>query len=348
MQKLFIIGNGFDIFHHIPTTYGELREYFRRPLDYKDWLGIDPTVYYDNPIYLMDQMIMESVFNFNKVEGKSIVFVDHNKSSFSQRFLLKRLKGKGVTILNKSFLWREFEETLGRVDFSQFIQDDAYYDTDDMIRRAFDCLQSAFNEWIASVDISNIIADKNVIELFNAGDAIFLTFNYTTTLEDTYHIPSEKICHIHGKSGGKLIFGHSGLNEDEFLSLNKDFPFLAKKIFIEYTKNDKKIIEQNIKFFNEINGCISDIYVFGFSFSSCDIRYIAEICRRASTANWHFNDFESKSFDFEAKFSLISPHNSSYRPCPNGLKIRLFTFFLISLYKPDFCALKPSATFFLQ
>ena len=32
---------------------------------------------------------------------------------------------------------------------------------------------------------------------------IFLTFNYTETLEVLYGIPEENVCHIHGKRGGE-------------------------------------------------------------------------------------------------------------------------------------------------
>lgn len=292
MRKLFIIGNGFDLFHRMPTTYNNLRAYFRQPLEYHDWLGVTPDAYYMNPFYIMDQMIMEAVFKQNDVEGKRVIFVEHN-SSIRQRVLLWIEKRKGHTVLDKSFIWRDFEESLGRVDFSPHLDD---YSGAPLMERAFDCLQSSFNQWIASIDTTKIIPDKNILNLFDCENDIFLTFNYTATLEDIYKIQPQNIRHIHGMSGKGIVFGHSGLNEEEFLQLNSDPELIntAARLFHKYTKNVEKIIDRNKDFFRRVDDSISDIYVYGFSFSSCDLRYIYEICHSAKMANWHFNSYETE------------------------------------------------------
>ena len=82
-KKLFIIGNGFDLFHHLPTTYYDLREYFRRPLEYSDWLGVSPDAYYLNPIKLMDDMIMSTVFDDNNVCQKRVAVVLNKSAPFN-------------------------------------------------------------------------------------------------------------------------------------------------------------------------------------------------------------------------------------------------------------------------
>lgn len=59
--------------------------------------------------------------------------------------------------------------------------------------------QKIFN-WIrdkAQEKISKEISDKEL--LLQNSDSLFLSFNYTTVLEDCYGIPESQIFHIHGK-----------------------------------------------------------------------------------------------------------------------------------------------------
>lgn len=61
-------------------------------------------------------------------------------------------------------------------------------------------------EWISSIDMEKI---KKIIGFPQKDDALFLSFNYTNTLETKYNILPDKICHIHGVCGDeKLVFGH--------------------------------------------------------------------------------------------------------------------------------------------
>lgn len=53
-------------------------------------------------------------------------------------------------------------------------------------------------------------------------DNIFLTFNYTETLEEVYGINEDRVCHIHGKQGENILFGHGNTKDytDEYMSKN--------------------------------------------------------------------------------------------------------------------------------
>lgn len=291
-KKLFIIGNGFDLFHDLPTTYYDLREYFRRPIDYNDWLGVSPDAYYLNPIVIMDDLIMNTVFEDWNISEKRVV-VAINKSAPLYKLHNKLLKWKGIPVVDKTFLWSDFEGVLGRIDFSEYLKDEEYGSYS--IMNAFKCLQSMFPKWINSIDISSTTPNSNFKQLIDYTQDLFLTFNYTKTLEKVYNIPAENICHIHGECGEKLIFGHSGLNEEDFLNKNaiSGFEDFAEEIFNEFTKEDKMILRRHRDFF-ECLANVEEIYVMGFSFSSCDLRYINEICHRTPMANWHFNSYDSE------------------------------------------------------
>lgn len=291
-KKLFIIGNGFDLFHDLPTTYYDLREYFRRPIDYNDWIGVSPDAYYLNPIVVMDNLIMNTVFEDFDISEKRVV-VNINKSAPLNKLYNKTLEKKGIPVADRTFLWSDFEGVLGRIDFSKYLKDERYGSYS--IKNAFESLQSAFPEWINSIDINNTMPNSNFKKLIDYTQDLFLTFNYTKVLEKIYSIPAKNICHIHGECGEKIIFGHAGLNEEDFLKRNaiSGFEDFAEEIFNEFIKEDKMILRRHRNFFE----CLSDveeIYVMGFSFSSCDLRYIEAICHIAPNASWHLNSYDSE------------------------------------------------------
>lgn len=291
-KKLFIIGNGFDLFHDLPTTYYDLREYFRRPIEYNDWLGVSPDAYYLNPIVVMDNLIMHTVFEDYDISEKRVV-VNINKSASLNKSLNKILEKKGIPVVDRTFLWSDFEGVLGRIDFSKYLKDEEYGSYS--IENAFGSLRSVFPEWINSIDINNTIPNSNFKKLIDYTQDLFLTFNYTKVLEKIYNIPAENICHIHGECGDKIIFGHSGLNEEDFLNKNaiSGFEDFAEEIFNDFIKEDKMILRGHRNFF-ECLGDVEEIYVMGFSFSSCDLRYIDAICHITPNASWHLNSYDSE------------------------------------------------------
>ena len=291
-KKLFVIGNGFDLFHGLPTTYYDLREYFRRPIEYHDWLGVSPDAYYLNPIVIMDDLIMDTIFEDWDISEKRVA-VNINKSAPLNKLQSKILKGRGIPVVDRTFLWSDFEGVLGRIDFSEYLKDEEYGSYS--IKNAFESLQSVFPKWINSIDITNTMPNSNFKKLIDCTQDLFLTFNYTKTLEKIYNIPTENICYIHGKCGEKLIFGHSGLNEDDFLNKNaiSGFENFAEEIFNDFTKEDKNILRRQKDFFERLVE-VEKIYVMGFSFSSCDLRYINEICHITPNASWHLNSYESE------------------------------------------------------
>lgn len=126
--------------------------------------------------------------------------------------------------------WHKFEENLGKYDsevlYSEFnnldignekfklsmiygLEDEISEQTDNIVST----LQDAFSEWINSIEIY----PEAIVERLNiTSKSLFLSFNYTTTLEKIYNIPKNSILYIHGcaERYDDLIFGH-GLDIDE-------------------------------------------------------------------------------------------------------------------------------------
>ena len=60
--------------------------------------------------------------------------------------------------------------------------------------------------WICSIDVM-----KSIGRLRLEKRSIYLTFNYTKTLESYYSIPPKRVFHIHGTTDnpGSIITGHN-------------------------------------------------------------------------------------------------------------------------------------------
>ena len=57
-------------------------------------------------------------------------------------------------------------------------------------------LQKHLLTWVNSIALNNVKIIKG--SLINYSSDFFLTFNYTSVLEQVYNICSDRICHIHG------------------------------------------------------------------------------------------------------------------------------------------------------
>ena len=168
---LYIIGNGFDIAHKMPTGYG----------DFRRWL------------------------------------IDNNRID-----VIQELQNAYPKKINDDYLlWSDFEEALGEYDLESVINwsweslyltessiggqlfDDPYFFLNTQLP---DIINEVFSRWILSIPIATTKSDYRIVQ-----DALYLTFNYTDTLEQLYQIPESNVLHIHGRAskGERLIVGHN-------------------------------------------------------------------------------------------------------------------------------------------
>jgi len=170
-NKLFIIGNGFDIQHSIRSKYQDFHLYIREQYNlHRDYayMGVPaPKVEY----YGMTSSDLEY----------ALAFLDDT-----------------LTKTELGSHWFNLENSLGKLDLSrEFIDDE-----DDMwghalmngkpedtiynIGQSFCLLMKIFDSWVDQIDIKGTTANKAFKELINPDNDVFLTFNYTTVLEDIY------------------------------------------------------------------------------------------------------------------------------------------------------------------
>ena len=177
-------------------------------------------------------------------------------------------------------------------------------------------VSNGFAEWAKSIEISR----HKAISL--NPNSIFLTFNYTDTLEELYSVPEDHVLHIHGRAsiGGPIIVGHQQLLEPlDHLKRANDFRDNNNIINNIYDYNSlykpvEKIIEKNSPFFRTLN-LIENVVVIGHSCGCIDEPYFLRIqesigndavwafsyhndedLQRISTLCYHLNIEEDKLF----------------------------------------------------
>ena len=276
MKRLFIIGNGFDLAHKIPTRY----------LDYRAFLKSSP----ENEDFCMR---MESTYGL----GKS---TDYWWRDFE-------------TNLGEGDAFETDFETMAECAIDEMVTDDGeeMYDVEDTLRYHFEPYYIFMNQlnktvlqWVESIDINSI---KPIFKRINEKDSYFFTFNYTGVLEKVYKIPANKICHIHGSVAEKsVIMGHGNLaaiekyqNEayEKEERLDKNGAEISRGIYKFYMnsfKDTKKIVEINESIINHYMG-VAELHIFGHSLGNVDMPYFQEIKKHVlKTANWYFYVFCDK------------------------------------------------------
>ena len=270
-KRLYIIGNGFDIFHGVKSKYSDFKDYVDK-----------------NDNYLFEAL--EEYFNTDE-------------------------------------LWSDFEETIAYIDTDKIVDDASgflvSYGADDWsdeyhhdyqyeVQRAIDVvtvsLKERFTKWILSLDI------PDTVKLVLPVSSLYLTFNYTDTLERTYQIPPSQIIYIHNKAINEtsiLILGHSRQpTPDNSFAKEADWEDQDVRVaegnrildsyFEETYKNSDTIIKENKSFFGKLSS-IEEVFVLGHSISPIDIKYFQTVFNTVSkNTTWTVSYY---SFDKNEKFT---------------------------------------------
>jgi len=282
MNTLYIIGNGFDLYHGLATSYFSFGVFLK-----------------ENRIKLYEMLI--KYFAFCQVENE--------KTSKCSGYLWATFESR-LADFDYQQLIEQYSDYIafpGESDISDYsaFQIEIAPIIFDLTLGLFD----AFEEWISSIEYSEL-EDTKRLKLDNS--AIFLNFNYTETLTKYYNIPESNILYIHGnaKNNKPLVLGHgfdpsktmndkldnlSNLNIDECGRSENDYNFsfeLGKEVISEYFektfKNTSEIIKENHTFFKSIQD-IKSVIILGHSISKVDAPYFKEIVTSVSQeANWKF------------------------------------------------------------
>ncbi len=289
-KTLFIIGNGFDCyFHNLPTRYLDFKKYLmERFPDYDiDFDGIlSPRLMPDGEEkYDDDELVGAIIRMLDSCAGKDWCDLE---GCLGEAFI-HGIVGDNEWLLKPINIEDE--------------DDDAPYkavmDNEDIsgdLTGAFRMVRILFEDWVRKelpyLDYEKIQRKSTP----NLKDSLFLSFNYTPTLESVYGIQSEQVCHIHGDcrdKSSKIYFGHGNCNEVDVESWYWGIKEAFDRLQEELRKDTDCALYNNAAFFDKLKS-ITDVYSYGFSFSDVDMIYIDRISKIVDVQNvvWHFNKYD--------------------------------------------------------
>ena len=298
MKNLYIIGNGFDLYHGLDTKYQSFAKYLLEK---------------DNEVY-------ELILNYYGLPDISDDPISDEEYAAWATFEL------ALADLDYEQVLDDHSDSAANPASDDFRDRDWHtyqIEMEMIIEKLTKKLIADFNNFILNVQYPPNIDDRK-IKIFHQSQ--FLNFNYTDTLERYYKIGSSEICYIHNKAkqkDSKIILGHgtdpanfiekrpeppANLNEEEleqwndYMSDQYEYSYESAKseILSYYTKafkNTETIINQNAEFFKRLSD-IENIYVLGHSISQVDIKYFETILKIVkSNTKWivtYYSDFEKK------------------------------------------------------
>lgn len=230
---------------------------------------------------------------------------NHDKQLFD--FLERYINVKGDW-------WNDFEKSLSEINVPKLIRETpreknqsipgmppSFYEPAcgylDSIR---DKIARSFTEWINSM--ASIPISKTV-DLPQA--SLYISFNYTDTLERVYGINENRILYIHGKAlrGDGLIYGHGknqfllehdvkqkyGLYESEDFYKAGTYGDSEYQLTHHLAYWEKSPYTQLAKYSDVLLPAVRSsetVHVFGLSFSEVDIPYIQWLVMHNSNLHW--------------------------------------------------------------
>lgn len=247
-RTLYVIGNGFDLWHGIPSSYSSFREYVRLC---------------DHDVFDAVESYLPAGEAWSDLEAAfAEIDVDHVIGSLAH-----------------------FMGSYGDDDWSDSGHHDFQYEVERVVERLSRELRSHFGKWIRQLPIPTATTARRRLRFLDA-DAIFLTFNYTKTLRDIYGLADVNVLHIHGNADlpdSELILGHAWHPENR-RSLN-DRPDIEEidvrlaeahdtldDYFSRTFKPSAEIIQAHGAFFSRISD-VKEVFVLGHSLSHVDDPY---------------------------------------------------------------------------
>lgn len=297
-NRLYIVGNGFDMHHGIESSYWAFGDFLKS----KDLTTYD---------------FVDRYFSID----------DSFWSEFEQR--LADLDSDALIEDASGFLMG-----YGDDDWSDSGHHDFQYEIDRAVRSVSKTMRAHFGDWIRQLSIP-AAAEVGDRLLHLDTSARFLNFNYTRTLQELYGVPNKRVMHIHGSAAdadSQLVLGHgwdpgdqdpyrfernpedADMRVIEGISIIDDY-------FTETFKPTDRILDERAEYFSALRD-LDLIVVLGHSLAAVDLPYLRRIAASVQPATkWALSYFESSDHAGSTMAGLGTPIDN----------VELFTLVDISL-----------------
>lgn len=270
-KKFYLIGNGFDLHHKLPTRYSNYKQF----VDERD----------PDLVENIDSILNELGYGENEID----------QWSFLEEYLGKFTESDYDHHFDDALDSAETDmDRAGYYDDPKFFADEKANN----LRNERIGVKKYLKCWIDSISIKDVIRDPF---LLMSKRAYYLNFNYTKTLEYVYGISASNLLYIHIKNG-EYILGHNQKRDIPFPKPDSNIVFSNDEedydddirhvqvkeslneayndIYDEYNKNSKQLIKNNAKFFKNVENA-DFIYIMGLSLGQEDRVYLDYISKHA-------------------------------------------------------------------
>ncbi len=249
INKLVIIGNGFDLAHGLETSYKS----------FMDWYIYTAFQEFREKNYYGDHLI-----EIKYKSRHSVIRLDSTPTTFLEVLDLKKTFQNLSIIFKSNFL----ERILNNFNENNWVDIERYYyrtlkshfsnnslslpgktDAVSILNRDFNFLIEKFTSYLTLVnekinDIPKLRtnnSENNFSSIFHIAskdyEIKFLNFNYTETLLTKEYAQKEDIIHIHGrvtdKNSNPIIFGYGDESDPTYQNIEDS----AENIFLEHIKS---------------------------------------------------------------------------------------------------------------
>ncbi len=265
-MNFYVIGNGFDLHYGLNTSYCHFKQFL---IDNGNWELVDK----------VDRLFDErGDFSIDEIE---------DWSDFENM----------LTSFNNIYADDLYEEAVENAETDDDRAD--YWDSPawnvDYYNEYIEILKKQFDIWIKGF---NTTIDPDFYFDPNSND-YFLTFNYTTTLEDNFDICHDYITHVHGAVGQDIILGHNDYSRPDSLKVIEDEDSdyrdittrkavnrILERASVQYFKNSVKILERYREVFRSI-AQYDKVVIMGLSCGVQDWIYVNEIIKWAKEIDFY-------------------------------------------------------------
>lgn len=226
-RKLYIIGNGFDLWHGMPTSLSE----------FKGFVEV-----HDSDLLKAIQDYLPADEDWSDLE---LALADIDVDSIVQ---------------DHEHLMMPY----GAEDWSDSGHHDFQHEVSRIVETLSKELRCRLGQWLRQVPVPTLSTAEVHLHSIDP-TALFLTFNYTSTLEQLYLVPDRHILHIHGRAeflDSNLVLGHAwnpldrqSLNErpdiEDIDTRLMEANSILDKYFSATFKHSDRLLQEYRPFFGE-------------------------------------------------------------------------------------------------
>lgn len=294
--NILVIGNGFDLYHGLKTSYFDFVEYTMRPISNNQMEQIrknNPLIWYFQQVANANDGWIDCEETINDVITSLKKFFDILVNSKRTTFKASDLSKRENTIIDafKTIFTKQVSYN-GVTLLGQWVNGFQELDKPKVLKELKKYLDEVIIllEYYLSECTNNLITCKVSQQINSIAPIYTINFNYTDTCTQLYDINSDDVFYIHGKlnsTPNNMTFGISDETTEEL-----DFVYFHKY----FQKIQKRTGVLDTTPFYQNNHCVTT-HFFGHSLGTTDKETITAIERLCNEMIVYYVD----QFDYEQK-----------------------------------------------